>query len=62
MAGQVRGMTLMHCPLCMALAVLATIRAASHLSLAWLRIVTVKGEAPVFMGSTMALMDAESPG
>ncbi len=55
-------MTLMHCPLCMALAVLATIRAASHLSLAWLRIVSVKGEAPVFMGPTMALMDAESAG
>lgn len=34
-------MTLMHCPLCIALALLATLRAASHLSLLWLRLETM---------------------
>jgi len=28
----------MHCPLCIALALLATLRAASHLSLLWVRL------------------------
>jgi hypothetical protein len=31
-------MNLMHCPLCVGLAVLSVLRAASHLSLLWLRL------------------------
>jgi hypothetical protein len=35
---QAGSMSLLHCPLCVGLAVLSALRAASHLSLVWLRL------------------------